>query len=59
MSELEKAFTLARGKKNSIVNIRLTSEQKMALKNAAEKMGMTTSQFINNAVVRFSQSEVM
>lgn len=59
MSELEKAFTLAKGKKNSIVNIRLTSEQKSALKNAAEKMGMTTSQFINNAVVRYSQTEVM
>lgn len=59
MSELEKAFTLAKGKKNSIVNIRLTSEQKSALKNTAEKMGMTTSQFINNAVVRYSQTEVM
>lgn len=58
MSELEKAFAYAKGKKNSIVNIRLTDEQKTALTKMANELGMTTTQFINNAVLNYSQTQL-
>lgn len=58
MKELEEAFTYAKGKKSSVVNIRLTNEQKSALTKVAEKLGMTTTQFINNALLNYSQTRL-